>query len=90
MLSVAGSRPDYDNSYVSHRQVMKHCLISYNGNRSSVPYLYAGKTVTVRETLDGGVIRIFHQQDRIAEHPLATGKGVMVMEAAHYGNHDAR
>ena len=75
-----------NTSYVSHRQVMKDCLISYNGNRYSAPYSYAGKTVTVRETLDGGILRIFHQQDRIAEHRLATGKGAMVMEAAHYGN----
>jgi hypothetical protein len=42
--------------------------------------------VTVRETLDGGILRIFHQQDRIAEHPLAVGKGAMVTVAAHYGN----
>jgi len=85
LLSIAG-RPDYDTSYVSHRQVMKDCLISYQGNRYSAPYSYAGKTVTVRETLDGGILRIFHQQDRIAEHRLAVGKGAMVIEATHYGN----
>jgi transposase len=85
LLSIEG-RPDYDTSYVSHRQVMKDCLISYNGNRYSVPYVYVGKTVTVRETLDSGLLRIFHQQNRLAEHKLATGKGAMVMEAAHYGS----
>jgi transposase len=85
LLPIAG-RPDYDTSYVSHRQVTKDCLISYGGNRYSVPHAYAGKTMTVRETLDSGVVRIFHQQDRIAEHKLATGKGAMVMEAAHYGS----
>jgi transposase len=85
LLSIAG-RADYDTSYVSHRQVTKDCLISYRGNRYSVPHAYAGKTVTVREGLDSGWIRIFHQQDRIAEHALASGKGAMVMEAAHYAS----
>jgi hypothetical protein len=71
---------------VSHRQVTKDCLISYGGNRYSVPYRYAGRTVTVREGLDSGAIRVFHQQDWIAEHRLAQGKGEMVIEAAHYGS----
>lgn len=85
LLSIEG-RPDYDTSYVSHRQVTKDCLISYGGNRYSVPYRYAGRTVTVREGLDSGAIRVFHQQDWIAEHRLAQGKGEMVIEAAHYGS----
>jgi hypothetical protein len=50
------------------------------------PYVYAGKTVTVREALEGGILRIFHLHDRIAEHQLVTGKGAMGMEAAHDGN----
>jgi transposase len=85
-LPALAGRPDYDTSYVSYRQVSKDCLLSYRGNRYSVPHTYAGKTVTVREGLDSGTIRIFHQQDRIAEHRLASGKGKMVMEAAHYGS----
>lgn len=85
LLSIEG-RPDYDTSYVSHRQVTKDCLLSYGGNRYSVPYRYASRTVTVREGLDSGAIRVFHQQDCIAEHRLAQGKGEMVIEAAHYGS----
>lgn len=85
LLPIAG-RPDYDTSYVSHRQVTKDCLLSYRGNRYSVPHNYAGKTITVREALDSGIIRIFHQQDCVAEHRLAEGKGEMVIEAAHYGS----
>jgi Mu transposase, C-terminal domain len=66
--------------------VMKDCLISYEGNRYSVLYLCAGTTVTMREMLDGAMLRIFHRQDRIAEHLLARGKSVMVMEATDYRN----
>jgi len=85
LLSIAG-RPDYDPSYRSYRQVSKDCLFSYHGNRYSVPHAYVGKTVMVREGLDTGMIRIFHQQDPIAEHRLARGKGELVMEASHYGS----
>jgi transposase len=85
LLSIAGRR-DYDTSYRSQRQVTKDCLFSYRGNRYSVPHLYAGKAVTVCEALDSGAIRVFHQQERIAEHQLAPGKGEMIMEPAHYGS----
>jgi hypothetical protein len=51
-----------------------------------VPYAYAGKSVVVREGLDSGAIRIFHQQDLIAEHRLASGKGDMVIQPEHYGS----
>jgi len=39
----------------------------------------------VREPLDSGTIRVFAQQDQIAEHKAATGKGAMVVEPSHYG-----
>lgn len=62
--------PAYDTSYVSHRQVSKDCLVSYRGNRYSVPHAHAGRSVAVREPL--GTIRIFYQHDLIAERPLST------------------
>ncbi|MGB6132544.1 MAG: IS21 family transposase [Acidobacteriaceae bacterium] len=85
-LTPLNGQPHYDTSYVSHRQVARDCMVSYRGNRYSAPHLYAGKTVLVREPLDGGLLRIFHQQDLIAEHALAKGKGEAVVERAHYGN----
>ena len=36
-----------------------------------------GKSVLVREGLDTGSIRIFHQNDQVAEHRLANGKGAI-------------
>jgi len=83
-LTPLNGHPDYDTSYVSHRQVAKDCLVSYCGNRYSAPHLYAGNSVVVREPLDTGTIRIFYRQDLIAEHKTATGKGGMVIDAAHY------
>jgi hypothetical protein len=49
-----------------------------------VPHHYAGKSVMVRQPLDAGTVRIFHHQDLIAEHPMATGKGEMAIDPAHY------
>ena len=83
-LTPLNSQPDYDTSYVSHRQVAKDCLLSYRGNRYSVPHAYAGGSVAVRQPLDGDLIRVFHQQDLIAEHRMATGKGETVADPAHY------
>lgn len=85
-LTPLNSQPAYDTSYVGHRQVAKDCLFSYRGNRYSTPHAYAGKSVLVREPLDGNRIRVFHQQDLIAEHEMATGKGAMIVDPSHYAN----
>jgi hypothetical protein len=84
-LTPLNGQPAYDTSYVSHRQVAKDCLFSYRGSRYSVPHLHAGTTVTVREPLDAGVIRVFARNDQIAEHQTATGKGAMIVDPSHYG-----
>ena len=83
-LTPLHGQPAYDTGYVSHRQAAKDCLISYRGNRYSVPYVHAGHSVTVREPLDSGTIRIFHQQELIAEHRLSSARGEMVVEPSHY------
>jgi hypothetical protein len=85
-LTPLNGQPAYDTSYMSHRLVAKDCLVSYRGNRYSVPHAYAGKSVVVREPLDAGTIRIFYQQELITEHQRASGKGEMVVERAHYGD----
>lgn len=84
-LTPLGGQPDYDTSYVSHRRAAKDCLLSYRGNRYSVPHAFAGRSLVVREPLDAGTIRIFAQQDLIAEHRMAAGRGEIVAERAHYG-----
>jgi transposase len=83
-LTPLAGQPAYDTSYVSHRQVAKDCLVSYRGNRYSVPHVHAGKSVLIREPLDASTIRIFYQQERIAEHRLSTAKGATVIDPDHY------
>jgi hypothetical protein len=82
-LTALNGQPAYDTSYVSHRRVAKDCLVAYRGNRYSVPHVHAGRAV---EPLDSGTIRIFHQQELIAEHRLSTSRGEMVIERTHYAS----
>lgn len=45
-----------------------------------------GNAVLIREPLDAGTIRIFHQQELIAEHRLSGSRGEMVVERSHYAS----
>ena len=85
-LTPLNGQPAYDTSYISHRQVAKDCLVAYRGNRYSVPHRYAGNAVLIREPVDAGTIRIFHQQNLIAEHRLSGKRGEMVIERCHYAS----
>jgi transposase len=77
-------QPPYDTSYMEDRRVAKDCTLSYRGNRYSVPFRHAGKTVVVREPVTGGKIEVYRDIAVIAEHRLAQGRGVMVIDPAHY------
>lgn len=83
-LLLLDEQPDYDTSYMEDRRVAKDCLLSYRGNRYSVPFRFAGKTVLVREPVASGRIEIYSEIKVIAEHRLAEGRGVMVSDPAHY------
>ena len=83
-LLLLDEQPDYDTSYMEDRRVAKDCMLSYRGNRYSVPFRFAGKTVLVREPVAGGRIEIYSDIHVIAEHRLATGRGVMVSDPTHY------
>jgi len=83
-LLLLDEQPDYDTSYMEDRLVAKDCMLSYRGNRYSVPFRFAGKTVLVREPVTGGRIEIHSDIKIIAEHRLAEGRGVMVSDPAHY------
>jgi len=66
------------------RHVSADCLVSYQGSRYSVPWSYCGKSVWPRPS-QGLRLSIRNQQgDVIAQHLLATRKGVTVIDPAHY------
>lgn len=70
----------------THEQVRKasyDCLISYVGNRYSVPWSYAGKHVWVR-TSQGITLIVRNQKGvEIARHLLSSSKAT-VIESSHY------
>lgn len=64
------------------RKIGKDCLISYNGNKYSVPSKYAGKEGAVRVV--GGILMIYHHGELIAQHRVDYSKNSMNVNPEHY------
>lgn len=67
---------------VCFRKIGKDCLMSYRGNKYSVPSKYAGKEGFLRVT--GSILTIYHQNEMIAHHKLDFGKNNMNVNPEHY------
>jgi len=66
------------------RKVTFDCLLSFGGSRYSVPWYFAGKEVWVKVSR-GYCLEVYSQANKlVARHVLATVKGSVVMEKAHY------
>ena len=85
-LAPLGSRPDYDTSYISWRQVSRDSFISYRGNRYSVPCSHKLRQVMVKEKLEG-IIELYTAGLRIARHPLSYEKGKVIAVPEHLPRH---
>lgn len=69
------------------RKVTEDCLISFNGNRYSVPYVAARKTVWIKLS-KGYLLEIYSQNNLLlAVHPISLEKGKIIMNKEHYANH---
>jgi transposase len=64
------------------RKVARDAFVSWQGSRYSVPWVYAGKEVWVREW-DGGV-EVHYGAQRIAAHAQAPRKHVIVRNPEHH------
>jgi transposase len=72
------------------RKVTSDCLISYYGNRYSVPYLFATKEVWIRVS-KGYFLEVYSSQNKlIAKHKLCREKGKAIIIDEHYKNHSAQ
>ena len=83
-ISPTLAEPDYDTSYLAHRQVLRDCLVHYRGSRYSVPHRYVGQAVAVREPLDGARLRIYYQEELLADHPLSRQPGATLSDPQHF------
>jgi transposase len=71
------------DGYVEHSlRVSSTCLVNYDCNRYSVPAAYAGKTVSLRAYADR--IRIVIEDQVVAEHRRAFGRGHAIFDPWHY------
>jgi transposase len=69
------------------RKATADCLISFGGNRYSVPYIFASKEVWVKVSR-GYILEIYSANNLlIAAHYLSTEKGRIIMDKEHYRNH---
>jgi len=66
------------------RKVSYDCLISYNGSRYSVPWMFAGKFVWIKISR-GYYLQIYSQSNKlIAQHKLSLKKGSTIIIQEHY------
>ncbi len=69
------------------RKVTSDCLISFQGNKYSVPHHFVGKHVWVRVS-KGCTVQVYSPSGKlIATHQLGLSKGTTVMRDEHYKNH---
>jgi transposase len=66
---------------VVSRSVSRDCLVSFEGRRYSVPFVYMGRRVEVFGTLSHVVIRAAGEE--IARHPRGT-ESRLLLDSAHY------
>ena len=65
------------------RKVSSDTLVSYEGNRYSVPSRFIGHYVQITDDRCGG-IRVYHEGKLIAEHRKATGQRIVVQNKNHF------
>lgn len=75
---------DYAILTARTRKIQKDCLLSFNGNKYSVPAEYAKKEVTV--STNNNILKIYYQSKLIDTHKIVTGRNQMSLKEEHYKN----
>jgi transposase len=82
-LTPLPTRP-FVGSHEEVRKVSWDCLVSFGGNRYSVPWPYAAQQVWLRPSRGTHLLIRDQHGEEIARHALATRKGSTVLDPAHY------
>jgi transposase len=82
MQPVPHGRPPYPYLDDEQRKVARDAYVSWRGSRYSVPWLYAGKEVWVRD--QGSQVEVRHGADRIALHAQAVRHHQVVTLSEHH------
>jgi transposase len=83
-LTPIYDKPDYDTSQVVYRRCSRDCLVSYQGNRYSLPAAYAGQTVMVKATPERELLVLNREGEIVAYHNLAVGSNQRVVVSEHF------
>jgi len=72
----------YDTNIIQYRKVFNDCHFSYEANKYSVPYAYAGKEVAVKK--EKHMLYVSYQNKEIANHNLEIqDKGKYITQSLH-------
>jgi transposase len=82
MQPVLNGRPPYPYMDDEQRKVARDAYVSWRGSLYSVPWLYAGKEVWVRER--GGYVEVRYGAERIAVHAQAVRHHQVVTLSEHH------
>src|SRR5436190_22091238 len=74
----------FDTSIKTERYASRDCLVSYDGNFYSVPAVWAGKMLLVKETEDQQLIVLNAFGEVVAQHRKLPGRYKRAIVAAHY------
>jgi transposase len=83
-LTPIYDKPDYDTSHVVYRRCSRDCMVSYQGNRYSLPAAYAGQTVMVKATEEGELLVLNREGEIVAWHDVAVGSNQRVVVSQHF------
>ena len=81
MLNPMDSVPGYFTRKEETRKVSRDCYVSWNGNRYSVPWIYAGREALVTEE---STLRIQVDSLIVAEHDILPGTGRISRKKEHF------
>jgi transposase len=81
-LQLLGGRPPYPYVPEVRRRVGRDAYVAYGANRDSVPWTAAGREVWIREV--AGRVEIYCAQERIAVHPVCTGRHQVLTHPPHH------
>jgi transposase len=81
---ITGEIKRYVGFKEEFRKVTSDCLISYKGNKYSVPHYFTSKEVWIR-VLYGTTLQIYSSKNKlIATHTLVLGKGEVIINKEHF------
>lgn len=81
-LQPLGARPPYPYVPEVRRRVGRDAYVAYGANRYSVPWAAAGREVWIREV--SGRVEIYCAHERIAVHPVCTGRHQVLTQPQHH------